>query len=111
MSTVTFISGYNLSRSSQFKHHQSVAVDIMSDGTPRQRTLTTSKFYTISCLFEYLTATEKTALEIWLLVNAGNTIEWEIDGADYSGVIVGGHSTTMVGSLFNLSFEYYAELV
>ena len=110
MSTVTFISGYNLSRATTFRHQPSTAVDAMSDGTSRVRTLTTSKFVTISCLFEYLTLTEKTILELWLLGNAGNTIEWTIDLIPYTGVIVGGHNTTMVGPLFNISFEYYAQI-
>jgi len=110
MSTVTFISGYNLSRATTFRHQPSTAVDVMSDGTPRVRTLTTGKFVNISCLFEYLTLTEKTILELWLLGNAGNTIEWTIDLIPYTGVIVGGHNTTMVGPLFNISFEYYAQV-
>lgn len=110
MSTVTFISGYNLSRATTFRHQPSTAVDVMSDGTPRVRTLTTGKFVNISCLFEYLTLTEKTILEIWLLANIGNTIEWTIDLIPYSGVIVGAHSTSMTGPLFNISFEYYAQV-
>ena len=110
MSTVTFISGYDLSRSTTFSHHPSTAVDTMSDGTPRVRTLTAGKFVTVSCLFEYLTLTEKTILELWLLSNISNTIEWTIDLIPYSGVIVGAHSTTMTGPLFNISFEYYAQI-
>ena len=110
MSTVAFISGYNLSRATTFRHQPSTAVDYMSDGTPRVRALTVGRFVTISCLFEYLTLVEKVTLEIWLLVNAGNTIEWTIDLIPYSGVIVGGHNTTMVGPLFNVSFEYYAQI-
>jgi len=111
MSTVAFPTGYNLSRATTFRHQPSTAVDFMSDGTPRVRTLTTGYFVTISCLFEYLTLTEKTLLELWLLLNAGNTIEWTIDLYNYSGVIVGAHSTTMTGPLFNISFEYYAQVV
>ena len=110
MSTVTFISGYNLSRATTFRHQPSTAVDVMSDGTPRVRTLTTGKFVNISCLFEYLTLTEKTIVELWLLGNPGNTIERTIDLIPYTGVIVGGHNTTMVGPLFNISFEYYAQI-
>ena len=111
MTTVAFPSGYNLSRSSTFKHHPSTAVDIMSDGTPRQRTLTAGYFVTVSCVFEYLTAIEKFVLVVFLILNAGNTITWTIDGLNYSGVIVGGHSETMVGPLYTVTFDYYAQLL
>lgn len=112
MSTVPFISGYNLSRSSTFRHSPKVAVDVMNDGTPQQRTMTTTgAFVTISCLFEYLTLTEKIILDFWLIGNAANTITWTIDGYNHSGVIVGGHQVSMVGPLFNVSFDYYAQLV
>lgn len=110
MSTVTFISGYNLSRATTFRHSPATAIDIMSDGTPRVRTLTADRFVTISCLFEYLTLIEKTILEIWLFGNAGNTVEWTIDLISYSGVI-GPHTATMTGPLFNVSFDYYAQIV
>jgi hypothetical protein len=111
MTTVAFISGYNLSRSSTFSHKPSTAVDIMSDGTPRTRTMTPEDFVTVSCLFEYLTSTESSTLRTWLLTNAANTITWTIDGINYSGVIVGGHSATMTGPLFSISFDYYAQIV
>jgi hypothetical protein len=111
MSTVAFISGYNLSRATTFRIAPSTAVDIMSDGTPRVRTLNTSKFATISCLFEYLTDAERLTLQLWLVLNDSNTITWTIDGINYSGVIVGGHTATMTGPLFNISFDYYAQIV
>lgn len=111
MSTVAFIGGYNLSRSTTFRHTPRAAVDIMNDGTPQQRLMSTEAFLTISCLFEYLTATEKLILEIFLLTNAANTITWTIDGVNYSGVFLGGHSVTMTGPLFNVSFDYYAQIV
>lgn len=111
MSTVAFPSGYNLSRSSQFRFHSATAVDIMSDGTPRQRTLRDSAYVTVSCLFEYLTATERAILLIFILVNSGNTITWTIDGISYSGVIVSDYSETMAGPLYNVSFEYYAQIL
>lgn len=111
MSTVAFPTGYYLSRASVFKHAQSAAVDIMSDGTPRTRTLTASYFVTVSCLFEHLTAGEAGLLRAWLVVNAANTITWTIDSLNLSGVIVGGHSATMTGPLFSVSFEYYAQVL
>ncbi len=111
MSTVAFPSGYNLSRSSTFKFHSAAAVDIMSDGTPRTRTLRSSAFVTVSCLFEYLTAAERGYLLLFVLINAGNTITWTIDGINYSGVIVGDFSETMTGPLYSVSFEYYAQIV
>ena len=111
MSTVAFPSGYNLSRSSTFRHSAAAAVDIMSDGTPRSRTLTTGRFVTVSCLFEYLTADETTYLVSWLTTNEGNTVTWTIDGVNYSGMIIGGQQRTMTGPLFSVSFEYYAQII
>jgi hypothetical protein len=68
MSTVTFISGYNLSRATTFRHQPSTAVDAMSDGTPRVQDIDHREVreHSPAC-FEYLTLTEKTILEIWLL--------------------------------------------
>ena len=111
MSTVAFPTGYNLSRASQFRFHSSTAVDFMSDGTPRQRTLRSNAYVTVSCLFEYLTSTERGLLLIFILLNAGNTITWTIDGINYSGVIVGDYSETMTGPLYSVAFEYYAQIV
>lgn len=111
MSTVAFPAGYNLSRSSTFNHRPAAAVDIMSDGTPRARTLTASAFLTISCLFEYLTAAESAALVSFLLTNEGNTITWTVDGINYSGMVTGGQQRTMTGPLFSISFDYYAQIV
>lgn len=109
MSTVAFISGYSLSRATTFRHQPSVDIDTMSDGTFRQRTRTTEKLVIVSCLFEALTLTEKTILDIWLLLNAANTITWTIDLIPYSGAI-GPHTITMTGARFNVSFEYYAQI-
>ena len=111
MSTVAFPSGYNLSRSSTVKFHQNVIVDKMSDGTPRTRTVTGGAFVTWSCVFEYLTATERAILLIFILVNAGNTITWTIDSINYSGVIVSDYTETMTGPLYSIAFEYYAQVV
>jgi hypothetical protein len=111
MSTVAFPSGYNLSRSSTFRHHPAAAVDVMSDGTPRARTLTTGRFVTVSCLFEYLTLTEMQILLLFLLVNEGNTVTWTIDGISYSGMVTNGQQRTMTGPLFSVTFEYYAQIV
>jgi len=111
MATVAFPSGFNLDRSSTFRFHPTETVDVMSDGTMRSRTLTTSQFVTVDCRFMYLSAADKTTLETFILANQANTITWPIDSVNYSGRITGGHSVTMTGPLFSMSFEYYAQVV
>lgn len=108
MATVAFIIGYHLDRGTGFKHDNGVVVDLMSDGTPRQRTTASVKYATIKCKFSYLSAVDKDDLVEFLVDNAANTITWNIDGVNYSGVFVGGHSVTMTGVLFNVEFDYYA---
>lgn len=111
MTTEAFPTGFYLDRSTTFRHHPTESIDMMSDGAPRSRTLTTSRYVTISCEFSFLTADEKATLESFLLSNQANTITWTIDGVDYSGRFVGGHSVTMTGPLFSVSFTYYAMIV
>lgn len=111
MTTVAFPSGFNLERSSSFRHSPTDEVDFMSDGSPRSRTVTSRSWVTIACQFQYLSATDKTTLESFILANSANTITWTIDGVDYSGRIVGGHTKSMTGPLFNIAFNYYAESV
>ena len=111
MTTVAFPAGFNLDRDSTFDNSSNVAVDIMSDGTPRQRVLGTVPYVTIRCKFAYLFATDKATLVSFLDDNAANTITWTIDGVNYSGVFMPGYTVTMTGPLYNVSFEYYARAV
>jgi len=111
MTTVAFPSGFNLERSTAFQNQSNVVVDIMSDGTPRQRTLGTVPYTRIGCQFDYLSDTDKNTLVSFLEDNAANTITWTIDGIDYSGVFMPGYNLSMTGPLYNLSFDYYARVV
>jgi hypothetical protein len=111
MATVAFPAGYNLERDSTFENVSNVTVDIMSDGTPRQRTTSATPYTSIACKFAYLTATDKQTLVTFLTTNAANTITWTIDGVNYSGVFMGNMSITMTGPLYNVTFTYYATTV
>lgn len=109
MATVAFPAGFYLTRESGFDHHPSEALDILTDGTPRSRTLTTKKFVTITCKVEHLFTAQKDVLEAFILANSANDITMTVDGIDYIGRIQGGHKATMTGVLHNISFSYYAE--
>ena len=111
MATVAFPAGYNLERDSTFENVSNVVVDIMSDGTPRQRVTGTSPYTRISCKFDYLSAANKATLTDFLEDNAANTITWTIDGINYSGVFMPGHNVSMTGPLYNVTFTYYAKVV
>lgn len=110
MTTVAF-PALTLDRESSFQHENLAKVDTLTDGSARVRVLSTTQYVTIRCVFKYLDSTDKATLETFLKENRGNTITWTIDGVDYSGVLVGGHSVTMTGPLFNISFTYYASEV
>jgi len=110
MTTAAFPAGFNLERESTFDNDHGVVVDIMSDGTPRQRQLGTAQWKTIKCKFDYLTATQKDTLVSFMETNAANTITWTIDGTNYIGVFKASYSLSMSGPLYNLSFDYYAKV-
>jgi len=111
MTTAAFPAGFNLARSAVIRTLSTTAVDIMTDGTPRQRTLTANFYTTINCVYEYLTVIEKITLEWFLAANMANTITMTIDGYNYSGVILDGYEITMNGPLYQVSFNYYAKIV
>jgi hypothetical protein len=111
MAIVAFPSGYNLARDSGFRNASTEQFDVMSDGAPRSRRVTSKRYVSIACRFGALYRAEKDALELFIVTNAANTITWTIDGINYSGRIIGDHSTTMSGILFNLSFDFYGEIV
>ena len=111
MTTVAFPSGFNLERDSQFSYSTNTVTDFLADGTPRTRVVGTQQYVTIVCNFRSLSATDKDTLTAFLSTNRANTITWTIDGADYSGVFVGGYALTMTGPLFNVTFNYYATTV
>ncbi len=111
MATVVFPSDLVLARSSAFKYDNRVTVDILSDGTPRQRILSTSQYVSIDCKIEYLFLAEKDILVDFLTDHAADTVLWTIDDILYSGVFRGGYAVNMIGSLFTVTFEYYGMVV
>lgn len=110
MTTVAFPSALAnyLERDSVFSHNNNVKTDIMSDGTVRVREMASGQYVSIECNFKHLFSTDKDTLETFLKTNRANTITWTIDGVAYTGNLVGGHKLTMTGSLYNISFTYYA---
>lgn len=110
MTTVAFPS-LNLDRETTFQHDNLTRVDRVTDGSARSRVLSTTQYVSIKCVFKYLDSDDKATLETFLKENRANTITWTIDSVNYSGVIDGGHSVSMVGPLFNISFTYYASEV
>jgi len=111
MATVVFPTGYNLTRDSSFRNASTEQFDVMSDGAPRSRTVTSKRYVTINCRFNALYRAEKDTLEAFIYANSANTITWTIDGINYSGRIVSDHQTSMTGILFNISFDFYAEII
>lgn len=111
MTTVAFPSDYIAARSTTIKNMPSEAVDILTDGTTRVRTLTTTKYAQINWKSEPLYSDEMTVLDAFLIANSANTITMTLDGKDYSGNIIGGHDVSMSGGIFYISFLYYAEIL
>jgi len=106
-----FPAGYDLERSSQFSFDANTAVDVMSDGSTRVRSMGATQYVTIRCEFRYLTLTEKNTLTAFLLTNKATVITWTIDGTDYSGYVMGRHTETMSGNRYTVRFTYRAEEV
>lgn len=112
MAVAAFPTGYYLSRSTAISNNNGVAVDVMDDNAPAQRTLSPDQYTTFNCVYRHLTVAEKNTLEAFLEDNAANIITQTIDGTAYIGVLVGGHKRGMVGAVYTISFTYYAtELV
>lgn len=111
MATVAFPSGYNLERSSVFKHDSNADVDIMDDGSFRQRLYGVTTYVEIDCRFKYLSLSDKNTLKSFLVGARDDTVTWTIDSIDYSVVIMAGHRESMTGALYNIQFTYRAEEV
>lgn len=108
MAIVSFPTGFYLDRSTALDHDTGVQTDIMSDRSPRQRQISSTKYSNIACSFSGLTSDEKDTLTAFIKSNAANSITWVIDGLAYIGYIRGRYQVSMTGRRFNVSFIYYA---
>lgn len=108
MAVVAFPSGFYLDRATTLDHDTGFQTDIMSDGSPRLRQISSTAYTNIACSFSGLTSSEKDTLTSFIKTNAANSITWAIDGIAYIGFVRGGYQVSMTGRRFNVSFVYYA---
>jgi len=111
MATTFPLSTYQLSDRSRFTDEQTVAQDLMSDGSMKVRVLGSSTYRTINCVFEYLDSTTFQTFMSYLRTNRVTEFDMTIAFSSPQETITGyiwsePRVTVSEGKLYTVDFDF-----
>jgi hypothetical protein len=110
------LSTYPLSDRTQINDEHTVARDVLDDGTMRIRVLGDSTFRTVRCVFNYLTESESSTFEQYLITNRATEFTMVLDSQSptttYQGYIWSNPSVSVRdGNLYTWQFDFRGKVV
>lgn len=116
MPTTFPLSTYPLSDKTRMDDSQTVARDVLDDGTMRVRVLGSDNFRTIRCVFEHLSASQASTFEAYLNANRATEFDMVIDSESpittYQGYIWSDPSVSVShGRLYTFRFDFRGKVV
>ena len=116
MATVFPLTTYPLSDRTRTDEDPGVARDRLDDGEMRVRVLGSSTYRQIRCVFGYMTETESTTFEAYLITNRATEFTMVIDSQSpvttYQGYIWSNPAVTVTeGGLYTWSFNFRGKVV